>query len=70
MDEVAVIRCLECGREVDEFVAASERWGDWSDLSDLNPFCPAGATREFAPDAPASARRPRGVRHDAGTKGS
>ena len=70
VDEVAVIRCLECGREVDEFVAATERWGYWSDGSDLNPFCPECARREFAADAPASARRPRGLRHDASTKGS
>ena len=28
-----MISCSECGREVDEFIAASERWGYWSDAA-------------------------------------
>jgi len=56
VDEVRVIRCLECGRAIDELIAGSERWGYWRDGSDLNPLCPESATREFAPDAGASAR--------------
>jgi len=37
VDEARVIRCLECGRAIDELVAGSERWGYWRDGSDLNP---------------------------------
>jgi hypothetical protein len=50
-------RLRECRREVDEFTAIAEKWGYWSDgCRELLPFCPECASREFAPDAPASGR--------------
>ena len=61
------IRCTECRREVDEFVAAVERWGYWNDGCELQPFCPECASREFAPDAPASEPLPLVLRRDANT---
>ena len=59
MELGAAIRCSECHREVDEFLAIAERWGYWSDgCGELLPFCPECATREFASDAPESGRWP------------
>jgi hypothetical protein len=54
MDE-GLVRCSECHREVDEFVAISEQWAYWSDgCGELLAFCPECLRREFARDAPAS----------------
>jgi hypothetical protein len=53
------IRCSECRRAVDEFMAIKERWGYWSDgCGELLPLCPGCARREFAPDARASGSSP------------
>ena len=52
-----LIRCTECHRAVDEFLAIAERWGYWSDgCGELLPFCPECAQREFSPDATSSGR--------------
>jgi hypothetical protein len=57
--DVGEIRCEECHREVDEFTAIHERWGYWSDgCSELLPYCPECAKREFASDTLASGRVP------------
>jgi len=49
------IRCTECQREADGFVAISERRGYWSDgCGELLSFCAECARREFADHAPAS----------------
>jgi hypothetical protein len=62
VDDMAV-RCTECKWEVDEFTAIAEGWRYYSDSrGDLMPFCPECARREFAPDAPASGRRPLALR--------
>jgi hypothetical protein len=49
MDE-GVIRCEECQREVDEMVAAAEKWHFWSDGHELLPYCPECSEREFGAD--------------------
>ena len=54
MDE-GTVRCTECHRQVDEFVAVRERWAYWSNsCGELLPYCPECARREFAADALAS----------------
>jgi hypothetical protein len=41
------VRCTECDREVDEFTTIAERWLYYYDESELLPYCPACAEREF-----------------------
>ena len=65
-----LIRCTECEREADEFVAAAEDWRFWSDDRDVIPYCPECSMREFAPDAPASGPLPLARGHDASSSGS
>jgi hypothetical protein len=55
-----LIRCSECRREVDEFVAIKERWGYWLDGRDLLPYCPACSEREFGGDGAGAARSSSG----------
>jgi hypothetical protein len=44
----AIVRCAQCGTEIDEDEAQAARWGYWSDgIGDLHPFCPDCAEREF-----------------------
>ena len=64
------IRCTECSYEVDEFTAVAKGWRYWSDGTSLLPYCPECARREFAPDAPASARVPLVLRRGASSSDS
>ena len=51
----ATVTCSECGETIFEDEAQAARWGYWSDgVDEPYPFCIECATREFAPDAPAS----------------
>ena len=44
----ALTRCAECGREVSEAVAISERWTYWSDgRGRASPVLPGCAARKF-----------------------
>jgi hypothetical protein len=47
LDVAGLIECTECGRAIDEFLAIEDRWTYWSDGTDLRPFCPDCAEREF-----------------------
>jgi hypothetical protein len=51
----ATVTCSGCGETFYEDEAQAARWGYWSDgVGDLYPYGIECATREFAPDAPAS----------------
>jgi len=67
----AAVRCAECDREVDEFIAIAEKWGYWSDgVGELVPFSPDCARREFASEARASGSPPQGEGRDLSTSPS
>lgn len=53
-----LIECANCGRVGHEAAAKEAGWRYWSDGVDLHLICPLCASREFAPDAPASADLP------------
>jgi len=43
----AIVRCSDCGREVDEEDAQAQRWGYWFIVGELYPYCPECAQRAF-----------------------
>jgi hypothetical protein len=46
--QTTVVRCMECGAEIDEDEAQASRWGYWMDgIGALHPLCPTCASREF-----------------------